>query len=151
MTLDLSGYTMAELDELAAQVATEKDNRLILASADDQINQILAGVQRASGRTPGSDWAQPTGAHDAYPAGAEVAYGGKRWVSLSTANVWTPGVSGWREIPDPNAGPPAWVQPTGAHDAYATGDRVTYGGKTWRSTAAANVWAPGVYGWEEVI
>lgn len=42
-----------------------------------------------------------------------------------------------------------WVQPTGAQDAYATGDRVYYDGKVWVSTADANVWAPGVYGWEE--
>ena len=43
-----------------------------------------------------------------------------------------------------------WVQPTGSHDAYAIGDRVTHNGKTWESTVAANVWEPGVYGWTEV-
>lgn len=40
-----------------------------------------------------------------------------------------------------------WVQPQGAHDAYQIGDQVTYNGSTWESTAANNVWAPGVYGW----
>ena len=45
---------------------------------------------------------------------------------------------------------PDWVQPTGAHDAYSKGDKVTYDGKHWVSTADANVWAPGVYGWEEI-
>lgn len=43
-----------------------------------------------------------------------------------------------------------WVQPTGAQDAYNTGDKVKHNGKTWVSTADANVWEPGVYGWEEV-
>ena len=43
-----------------------------------------------------------------------------------------------------------WVAPTGAQDAYNTGDKVKHNGKTWVSTADANVWEPGVYGWEEV-
>jgi len=43
---------------------------------------------------------------------------------------------------------PEWVQPTGAQDAYAKGDKVTHNGKTWVSTADNNVWEPGVYGWE---
>lgn len=42
-----------------------------------------------------------------------------------------------------------WVQPTGAHDAYALGVEVTHNGKTWVSTADSNVWEPGVYGWDE--
>ena len=37
-----------------------------------------------------------------------------------------------------------WVQPTGAHDAYAKGITVTHGGKTWESLTPANVWTPGV-------
>lgn len=43
-----------------------------------------------------------------------------------------------------------FVQPTGAHDAYKKGDKVTHDGKYWVSTADANVWEPGVYGWEEI-
>lgn len=45
---------------------------------------------------------------------------------------------------------PEWVQPAGAHDAYAKGAKVTHNGKKWVSTADANVWEPGVYGWTEV-
>jgi hypothetical protein len=41
----------------------------------------------------------------------------------------------------------AWTQPTGAHDAYPLGAKVAHKGKTWTSTAAANIWEPGVYGW----
>lgn len=36
-----------------------------------------------------------------------------------------------------------------AHDAYAKGDKVSYGGKHWESTVDNNVWQPGVYGWTE--
>ena len=45
---------------------------------------------------------------------------------------------------------PEWVQPTGAHDAYAKGAKVSHNGKKWVSTADANVWEPGVYGWDKV-
>lgn len=45
---------------------------------------------------------------------------------------------------------PEWKQPTGAHDAYNTGDKVTYDDKHWQSEVDANIWQPGVYGWTEV-
>lgn len=44
---------------------------------------------------------------------------------------------------------PGWVQPMGTHDAYNKGDKITYNGKHYVCTADANVYAPGVYGWEE--
>ena len=43
---------------------------------------------------------------------------------------------------------PEWVQPTGAHDAYNTGDKVSYNGKHYVCTIDANTYAPNVYGWE---
>ena len=43
---------------------------------------------------------------------------------------------------------PEWVQPTGAHDAYKTGDKVSYNGKHYVCTIDANTYAPDVYGWE---
>lgn len=46
---------------------------------------------------------------------------------------------------------PEWVQPTGAHDAYAKDDKVTHNNKKWISDLDSNVWEPGVYGWTEVV
>lgn len=46
---------------------------------------------------------------------------------------------------------PEWVQPTGAQDAYMIGDKVSHNGKHWESNVDNNVWAPGVYGWSEVV
>lgn len=43
---------------------------------------------------------------------------------------------------------PEWVQPTGAHDAYKLGDKVSHNGKHWESTADNNVWEPGGIGTE---
>lgn len=48
---------------------------------------------------------------------------------------------------------PVWVQPTGAQDAYQTGDKVYYPdkqGSIYISIVDNNVWQPGVYGWDLV-
>lgn len=88
-------------------------------------------------------WVQPLAAFDSYPVGARVTHGGKTWVNELAANVWQPGVAGWKQEGAPPA-PGEWKQPTGAHDAYKKGDRVTHKGETWESTVDANVWEPGV-------
>lgn len=51
---------------------------------------------------------------------------------------------------------PAYVQPTGAHDAYHNGDKVTYNGTKYTCIApegVAVVWNPETYPdyWQEVI
>lgn len=43
---------------------------------------------------------------------------------------------------------PEWAQPTGAHDAYNIGDKVTYNGQHYVCTSNGNVYAPDVYGWQ---
>ena len=45
---------------------------------------------------------------------------------------------------------PEWVQPTGAHDAYNKGDKVTFEGAHYVSLIDGNVYSPAVYpaGWE---
>lgn len=53
--------------------------------------------------------------------------------------------------PQPSEEYPEWVQPTGAHDAYKTGAKVSHNGKKWTSDIPNNVYEPGVYGWTEVI
>lgn len=64
---------------------------------------------------------------------------------------WTPDVvpALWLAVQEPLPGDdyPPWIQPTGAHDAYNMGDRVTHEGQNWESTANANVWEPGIFGW----
>ena len=46
-------------------------------------------------------------------------------------------------------GYPAWVQPTGGHDAYAKGARVSFEGSDYESLIDGNVWSPTGYpaGW----
>lgn len=67
---------------------------------------------------------------------------------------WTPDVTPalWTEVAEPGE-IPVWRQPTGAQDAYNKGDRVHYptvDDPVYESTIDANVYAPGVYGWEMV-
>lgn len=46
-------------------------------------------------------------------------------------------------------GYPVWSQPTGAHDAYNTGDIVDYNGTLYQSTIDGNIYSPETYpaGW----
>ena len=60
----------------------------------------------------------------------------------------------WTEVAKPGE-IPVWKQPTGAQDAYNTGDLVHYpdaDGPVYRSTIDNNVWSPDAYpaGWEVV-
>lgn len=67
---------------------------------------------------------------------------------------WTPdtATSLYVEIADPSNEYPEFKQPTGAHDAYAKGDKVTFEGKHYISLMDANVYSPTDYpaGWQLV-
>lgn len=75
-----------------------------------------------------------------------------RCVQAHTSQAdWTPDVvpALWTAISDPAEEWPEWSQPIGAHDAYALGAKVSCDGKHWISTINANIYRPGVYGWDE--
>ena len=91
-------------------------------------------------------------ADTAYAAEQRIEHGGAlyRCVQGHTSQ------SGW----EPDAAPalwtavsldewPEWVQPTGAHDAYNAGDRVSHKEGRWVSDMDGNTWEPGVYAWTE--
>lgn len=48
---------------------------------------------------------------------------------------------------------PEYKEPSGAHDAYNTGDKITYNGKKYVCKMDGCVWNPDTYpqGWEEVV
>lgn len=140
------------LAKLAAAVRAEQDRRRVKATAEQQVADLNLAYLSASGVEPGQEWRQPTGAHDAYPQDWEVTHDGRTWISTTPANVWTPGVSGWREVVEEDAAPPEWVSPSGAHDAYMTGDRVTFEGTVYESVVDGNVWSPADHpaGWKQV-
>ena len=66
---------------------------------------------------------------------------------------WEPNVSPslFAEVlTDPSGGILDWKQPDSTN-AYTKGDRVRFDGAIYESIVDNNVWAPGVYGWQEVI
>ena len=150
--MDLTEYTDEQLNELEQAIAEERDRRYIMVNMPEQIEQMIGAYQDANGLGTGEEWVQPTGAHDAYRQGATVTHNGKVWDSLTPANVWEPGMSGWREKVEDGTGPAEWVQPTGAHDSYKKGDRVRFEGKNYESLMNGNVWTPAAYpaGWKEL-
>ena len=93
------------------------------------------------------EWRQPLGSHDAYMTGDRVLFNGEVYISKIDNNVWSPDTYGW-ELETSGEDYPAWVQPLGAHDAYALGAIVSHNEQLWISTVDNNVWEPGVYGWE---
>lgn len=93
----------------------------------------------------------------AYELGVRIRYGEKLYKcvqSHTSQSDWTPPDTPalWTEVAKPGE-IPVWRQPTGAQDAYQTGDKVHYpdaDSPVYVSTVDNNVWEPGVYGWEEV-
>lgn len=63
---------------------------------------------------------------------------------------WTPDTAAslYKKVGFTDSGVPMWTQPLGATDAYKKGDVVSYNGQLYVSTVDANVWEPGIYGWE---
>lgn len=89
--------------------------------------------------------------HQAHP----ISHNGKLYDVIqghTTQSDWTPNIvpALFSESQAPSgSGYPEWVQPTGAHDAYQIGDRVTFNDKNYESIINANVWSPVAYpaGW----
>ena len=88
----------------------------------------------------------------AYAVGDRVQYNGLlyRCVQAHTSQAdWTPDVVPALWVRTSTEEWPEWIQPTGAHDAYNQGDKVSHNEKHWISDIDANVYEPGVYGWTE--
>ena len=63
--------------------------------------------------------------------------------SHTTQDDWTPDITPALYTKISLDEYPEWVQPTGAHDAYNKGDKVSDEGKHWISEIDGNVWKPG--------
>lgn len=67
------------------------------------------------------------------------------WLPSNTLSLYEP-------IILTEGGYPVWSKPSGAHDAYNTGDIVDYNGTLYKSLIDSNVYSPDEYaaGWEVV-
>ncbi|WP_430754613.1 carbohydrate-binding protein [Micrococcus luteus] len=119
---DADTWTDADLDRLRVAVLAEQERRYRLATAERRAEELAAQYHAdkevelpplPEGKH--RDWAQPTGAHDAYPVGAVVAHSGKVWKNTTPANVWEPGTGTlWKDVtanaptPEPAPSAPPW-------------------------------------------
>ncbi len=157
----MAGIDSADLDiDWKAGVEYEEGDHVIYK---DMLYRVVQGHTSQSDWTPDKvpalfkatlpegeigEWVQPEGSHDAYNTGDLVWYGSPDMVymSLIDANVWSPEdyPAGW-ELQGAEDDEPEileWKQPTGAHDAYQTGDQVLYNGRVWTSKIDANTTVP---------
>lgn len=101
-----------------------------------------------------SKWMFPTWIMvTSYAVGDRVRYGDKLYKcsqAHTSQSDWMPDVTPalWVEVSIDEY--PEWHQPTGAHDAYNTGDKVSYNGHRYICTVDGNIYALDVYGWEIV-
>lgn len=92
---------------------------------------------------------------EGYVSGDRVLYGDTLYRVLqdhTSQETWTPDAapSLFAKVLIPDSSTiPEWEQPDSTNP-YSKGDKVTYQGKIWISTVDNNVWAPDVYGWEQV-
>ena len=89
-----------------------------------------------------------------YIVGERLQYNGVlyRVVQAHTSQVdWTPDITPALFVVVSLDEWPEFVQPTGAHDAYNKGDKVTFEGKHYISLIDGNVYSPTAYpaGWQE--
>src|SRR5690606_23877388 len=119
----------------------EENRRAALPYVAERENEIVQEYQEAHPPEVDEDtgipiWRAPSGAHDAWPIDAVVIYQGQQWRNVHHApNAWEPGNPQhmWEQLTFPEPEPdtpeyPAWVQPTGAHDAYPPGATVEHNG-----------------------
>lgn len=127
----------------------------------EKARQLRPLIEKAAASLPDEDaleavelfehWAIDT----AYEAQTRVSYNGKLYrceQAHTSQEGWEPPnvPALWTEVAKPGE-IPVWRQPTGAQDAYMTGDKVHYPDENdpvYVSTVDYNTWEPTVYGWE---
>ena len=127
----------------------------------DEAQEIRESLEGMTVYIPDEDAEKDTWAFPAWDGNGHVYTVGDRvqYMSLlykvvqshTSQPSWTPDTTPalFARISDPTEEWPEWIQPTGAQDAYALGDKVSHNEKHWVSNTNANTWEPGVYGWDE--
>lgn len=163
-------YTKAQAEaEAKAKEAEEKQDSIdTLAQGSAQIMEAISAVRESLDDATASkhiklfdSWqnAKP------YTAGERIVYDGKLYKVLqghTSQDDWTPGKapSLFSEVLTSTVSDDGtvteddikdWVQPDSTN-AYKTGDKVRYNGKTYESLIDNNTWSPEAYpaGWKEV-
>lgn len=154
MVFDQNKYD-AYLEEEAKKQAYNEGKELANKIAETNILETASDEDAYTMRYLYDEW---NGNSVSYKKDNRLRYEDKLYKVLldhTSQEDWIPGSapSLYVEIPDPSIEYPEWKQPTGSHDAYAKGDKVTYKGKKYISKIDANTYSPETYpqGWKEVI
>lgn len=130
-----------------------REKALKLRELIQQLSKNLSDSEALEGIELFPSWKTDTD----YIYNDRVKYNGELYKMIQpthhSQDDWTPdvAVSIWVKIDDPSIEWPEWRQPTGAHDAYKNGAKVSHNGKHWINTYGdGNNWEPGVYGWDLV-
>lgn len=169
---DYSGWAVGSPVSFNEQVYTllQPHNAAHYPDANPENTPALWSITHTTDVDKAKPYLAPNGTSGLYMKDEACIKDGKTWVSLQDNNPYPPGETGtetyWAEYqaeePEEPDEPsteepgsetaPEFVQPTGAHDAYQTGDRVTYNGQVYESVIDNNVWSPDTYpaGWQIV-
>ena len=136
------------MNRLQAAEQFRKALQMFAASLDDEKAMEVATIY------------DPWAVGKSYSVGEFVTYGVNgvgdpqlyKVVQAHTAQAdWTPDTAAslFTAIGLDEKGYPVWSQPTGAHDAYNTGDIVDYNGMLYKSLIDGNTYSPEAYpaGW----
>ena len=146
------GYDSSIDESGAYDIISELPSMVVYVDPVDTLLPMLTDEQAEAVTNLFPAWV----ADVAYAVGDRRKYDGKLYkcVQAHTSQVgWEPPAvpSLWvRTVEDPDE-IPDWIQPTGAHDAYMTGDKVHHNDKNWICTQDNNVYEPGVWGWDELL
>jgi len=130
----------------AAQIAQCVDSVDI---TEEQPGERIPKLEAEAGRTIAAKPWEP----GAYAKDEIRSHNGAVWRNLVEGNTFAPGFANWRQIWGTAAeGLPAWVQPSGALDAFQIGEQVTDQGKDWENEVKDNTARPGTLsgGWREL-
>lgn len=155
-TFDLAG-TLVREEPLPSEPPTVSD-ALAVAARLVVADKIAAEAITAAEATTLAPLFDPWRPDEAVEVGALRRWDGTLVECLqahTTQADWTPAATPalWKIYRDPEAETPAeWVQPTGAHDAYSIGDRVTFEGEVYESKIDGNTYSPAAYpaGWQVI-
>ena len=162
--IEVVGYTSQEKREEEQQCDPEVgcdvyiDTRIISVDYDPDmsVNKAYALLKGMEEFADAEDVIDAWAANIAYYFGDRVMYQEQEYKCIqphTSQEGYEPDSTTalWKLYEEGGDGIPVWSQPTGAQDAYRYGDHVMHNGVEWVSTYdGANVWEPGVYGWENV-
>ena len=153
-----TAQSTADEAKATAQTAAEGANPQVATFARMQLPAMAATMTDEQAISVSTLWPEWSAASVAYKVDDVVRHADHLWrceQAHTSQESWTPDAapSLWSQIDIAGDGVDVWTQPTGAHNAYNTGDRVHYptaSDPIYVSLIDGNVWSPDAYpaGWQ---